>query len=1197
MRLLIKYILKKSFPPFLIGLGGFIVFVSVEILYQLSYVIVRNRVGFDKLLLLIYYYLPYFISMGIPVGVLLAIFWTISELSERNELMAFQVHGISLKNLIIPFLIMSAILSGISYFLNDSLVPKTQVKIDEVMAKYIYKRAKVESYLVEDTVVKYDNKYIYVGEYNKKKNVMKDILIIDYSGGVKKITSAKEAVREKNYWYLIDGRFYLLEKDGRMKLDSTFKKLKLKMEEDLGRMIAYQSPKKMSHEELVDVIRSIKDKKRAAKWVVELHTRYSTALAPIIIVLVGLSFSLLFNLTSKSWGVILTFVLVVLYQGSSAWLSAMGKEYMINPVLSAWLPNIIFSSIGLLIFVFIDTRSVQRFREIMTKFFLIALILLPLNIFGANYDVKSDFGYFGSDSATFTGNVEIYENGEKIIEASTVVYYFNENILFFYDATKLTDSGWMEFSTAVVYEDFGQGYGVYDGVFHLKEGAVSITSASMVVYSKVVKEYFLYGSKAESYKKSEKIVSTMKFVLMDTSDMNNVKILDSMGKISITKKDGENVEGFVVSYKDEEAKGFIGWVKTRVKGKWKKLYISGLEIFFKKEYYILKGGYITTCDDLSPHYYIMSEYSQVHLGKYYVARNVIFTLFDVPIFYFPFFFQFLEDPPPVKFSVKFSSKSTARSFSFYTKYSDTGKVSFSVTTTEDNPPKYKLNISDKIFGNSFNYSHSLENGKQSYNLKLMPYFSKKTYFQISGSSSGSLKYILSGKFSIYGLSTVLKIQRNYSNGNISWIIPDIVVKSKKYNFYGFNFQLPSLRYKGTLSYSEDDGDIFKNYKDTKHSLAWKFSLSRYIYKQLGTSISFAEIGNLTYESTDLTALNTTDTFKLQLFSKSFDFKVFKFTSSRYVQFQSKHVLDEETVYNISEGEKHTFSWNIFKFFYGKAVYNRSSAYTKNEGEDEFNQTSSTNKVDLDVNLTPVFIPLFFNVKTVYDFIKDEKNWSYPDLTGKLDLKFGDWRLSFSTKTKWYYDRDEEQFEKIDFTFTQTYKSSRFKNTVSFTYNLNEEKPVEEINDSFKASGLKLFGYTSSFSGNLKYNIDPNVLKYFYIKGTFKKGKVSHVLNLKYTSSLDETYKDVYLKYSYKASDPKISLSGRFNYKDDKWTIPTMSVSLTKLLHKWSFSASVAFSLVDELNFSKFTISFKLVDFPDKYFNYDILGDEFDFGVM
>jgi len=94
--------------PFILGLGGFILFVSIELLYQLSEVIVSYKVPIWRLFELLYYNIPMFTVMGIPVGVLLAIFWILSQMGSNSELMALQVHGISFKKIVIPFLILGA---------------------------------------------------------------------------------------------------------------------------------------------------------------------------------------------------------------------------------------------------------------------------------------------------------------------------------------------------------------------------------------------------------------------------------------------------------------------------------------------------------------------------------------------------------------------------------------------------------------------------------------------------------------------------------------------------------------------------------------------------------------------------------------------------------------------------------------------------------------------------------------------------------------------------------------------------------------------------------------------------------------------------------------------------------------------------------------------------------------------------------
>jgi len=777
LKLLIKYITKKSFGPFLIGLGGFIIFVSVEVLYQLSYIIVKNRVGFDKLLLLIYYYLPYFTAMGIPVGVLLSIFWTISELYEKNELMAFQVHGISLKKLIVPFLLLSVLLSGITYFLNDYLVPKYQVKIDEVMAKYIYKKAHAESYLVEDSIVKYDNKFIYVGQYNKKEKEMKDVLIIEYQGKVKKITTAEKSVREGNFWYLLNGKFYLVDDNGFMKFDSSFKKLKLEMDRDFGRLISLSSPQKLSHSELVEVIKSIEDKKRAAKWIVELHNRYSTALAPIIIILVGLSLSLLFNFTSKSWGVIITFILVVLYQGSGAWISALGKEYLINPVLASWLPDISFGITGLILFIFIDTAFIQKLREFYSKILvLIAVIIVTSTYFGSEYKVIANNTYIDNDKATFVGNVEIYEKDSKIAEAATGVYHFDQNILELYDATIVKDNGFLNASTLTLHKDFGQAFYVNRGFFTTDEGTITINSASFIIQSASRTDYFFFNTTSNLERKEENILFLTKFLILNTKNSTEVIIKDSMGKMTLSDKKGNRAEGIVAQYKNNEALGFVGFIDTKIQGKKKRLYISGNRIKFEKgSVFKVQGVYVTTCNDPSPHYYLSSEFSEISPGKYFVSRNIFLTIFNFPIMYFPFFYQSLEDSPTFKMGLKVSYEGSGiNSFYFHTSYSNTGAAAFSISDS-DGKTKYSLTLTDEIMDNPFSLSHSKSDSNENFSFKLSFKNLQKTSLSVQTSNTSS-SYTYSTYYRLFGIPFYITLNRKNSGGVTSWLLPSLNVK-------------------------------------------------------------------------------------------------------------------------------------------------------------------------------------------------------------------------------------------------------------------------------------------------------------------------------------------------------------------------------------------------------------------------------------
>lgn len=398
MKKLIEYIIKQTVSPFLIGLGGFLIFVSIELLYQLSDIIVRYKVGIDKLFLLIYYNLPYFIVLGIPVGVLLGIFWVLSRMRTDNELIALQTHGITLRKLVIPFVIFALAMSFVSYLFNDYLVPAGNKKASEALAKYVYKRPEMtfkENAFMEDG----EGRYLYIERIDPETGKLNEILLYDMSKpGKTRVISADNATFEDNRWVMHSGRIYEMDSKGFLTLDMTFKSFDLQFEQDIQEYIrTSKSPREMSSEELTEKIKSYeKIGVETAPLKVALQEKLSTALGPLVIVLLGVPLSLMLNLRTKAWSVILTFVLVVIYQGSGAWLSAMGKERLIDPVLAPWLPNIFFTAMGVGIYFLIDTKISYKFSEILNSIFKIGMVLLIVFIGSQTfaYDINITAGSF-----------------------------------------------------------------------------------------------------------------------------------------------------------------------------------------------------------------------------------------------------------------------------------------------------------------------------------------------------------------------------------------------------------------------------------------------------------------------------------------------------------------------------------------------------------------------------------------------------------------------------------------------------------------------------------------------------------------------------------------------------------------------------------------------------------------------------------
>lgn len=384
MQKLMKYISKEFIAPFFMGLVGFIVFVSVELLYQLSDIIVRNKVGIDKLFLLIAYHIPYFLVMGIPVGILFSIFWVLSRLSNDNEIIALQSLGIPSKRIVIPFIFLASILSIITFSLYDNIVPKSNMKAKEAISKYVYKNVEANIEMNKFVEVEKNKKYLYVRKIDKDSGILYGILLYEVDYSKTTVFHAEKAFKDKDKWYMENGRIFRLTDDGLLKLDIAFKKLELDISKNVEEYLRFsKSPNDMTTKELkhkIEITQKLGGD--ASALIVGYQEKFSNSVAPIVIALLGVALSLFINLRSKSWSVISTFVLVVLYQGSGAWLSALGKEKILNPYLAPWIPNIIFGLVGIILFMLLDTRAAYKLIEPLKRVLGVIIVIIVINSYG-----------------------------------------------------------------------------------------------------------------------------------------------------------------------------------------------------------------------------------------------------------------------------------------------------------------------------------------------------------------------------------------------------------------------------------------------------------------------------------------------------------------------------------------------------------------------------------------------------------------------------------------------------------------------------------------------------------------------------------------------------------------------------------------------------------------------------------------------
>ncbi|MCC7053543.1 MAG: hypothetical protein IT355_09760 [Gemmatimonadaceae bacterium] len=97
-------------------------------------------------------------------------------------------------------------------------------------------------------------------------------------------------------------------------------------------------------------------------------------------------------------------------------------------------------------------------------------------------------------------------------------------------------------------------------------------------------------------------------------------------------------------YNTTERRGTVGYVRTTIESG-QKYFVDAQSAGFANDSlgveaaFFGRGGTITTCDDSLPHYHFSSRELKLVKGKIAVGRPGVLYVYDVPVFWLPFYFQ------------------------------------------------------------------------------------------------------------------------------------------------------------------------------------------------------------------------------------------------------------------------------------------------------------------------------------------------------------------------------------------------------------------------------------------------------------------------------------------------------------------------------------------------------------------------------
>ncbi len=347
-----RYILQQFLGPFFLAVGGFALIGIIDILFYLIELAVISGIAFSTVLRLLIYKLPAIMVLFFPMATLFAVMLLLVRMAKDNELTVLRTSGVSSVRILVPLLIVTFLFTLVSYFINEQVVPWTNKISDTLIRKEIKKKPPP---IISENIVFKDGegRHFYIKKINTKENIMNTILIFEKQYAFPRVISAESAVWHDIKWSLLNGYIIEFNQNGLIKFSDHFDEMSITMNQDFSHYYNRQkTAKEMDSKELKNRIQTLaKGGISTRSLKVEYHMKKSIPAACFIFGLTGIAFCLLFVRSGKDWwGVIIAIITAVLSTGlyffSIALFRALGKDGTIIPLISVWIPNIIYGSIA-----------------------------------------------------------------------------------------------------------------------------------------------------------------------------------------------------------------------------------------------------------------------------------------------------------------------------------------------------------------------------------------------------------------------------------------------------------------------------------------------------------------------------------------------------------------------------------------------------------------------------------------------------------------------------------------------------------------------------------------------------------------------------------------------------------------------------------------------------------------------------------
>ncbi len=353
-----RYIISEWFMPFLFGVGAFSsVYLAVGSVFSIVREVTESGLPLGVAIRFLLLKFPESLAYAFPMGTLLAALMVYSRLSSDSELIALRSCGVSIIRLVLPGLVASLLVSGMTFAFNEYVVPAANYAAGQVIDAAVHddqpqfhsRNILYEEFLPEKSADGQSegqalSRIFYAKSFNGR--AMGGLTVLDFSQtGLNQIIVARTGVwnPEKSQWDFYNGTIYLVSPDGSYRDILQFKHQEIAIPrtplELAMRGRDYPEMNIAQSEKYLKIIRHSGDEKQITKLEVRIAQRYAFPLVCLVFGLLGTALGIRSRRTDRATGFGISVIVIFGYYLLFSVSGGLGIIGVLTPFIAAWLPN------------------------------------------------------------------------------------------------------------------------------------------------------------------------------------------------------------------------------------------------------------------------------------------------------------------------------------------------------------------------------------------------------------------------------------------------------------------------------------------------------------------------------------------------------------------------------------------------------------------------------------------------------------------------------------------------------------------------------------------------------------------------------------------------------------------------------------------------------------------------------------------